>query len=207
MAKPSSWPPPCSAKKAKPGQDFFPLTVNYHRKDLRRRQDPRRLLQARRPSVGKGNPGFPPDRPSDPPLFVKGFKNEVQVVCTVLQHDLENDPDIVAMVAASAALTISGVPFMGPIGGARVGYVNGEYVLNPTLDELKESEIDLVVAGTADAVMMVESEAKELSEEIVLGCRHVRPQVDSSRDRRASSNWPNTPPRSPSTSSRTTPTP
>ncbi len=87
----------------------------------------------------------------------------------MLQHDLENDPDIVAMVAASAALVISGAPFMGPIGGARVGYINDQYVLNPTLDEMKESKMDLVVAGTADAVMMVESEIQELSEEIVLG--------------------------------------
>ncbi|MGZ3368249.1 MAG: polyribonucleotide nucleotidyltransferase, partial [Caulobacteraceae bacterium] len=109
------------------------------------------------------------DRPIRP-LFVKGFKNEVQVVTTVLQHDLENDPDILAMVAASAALTLSGLPFMGPIGAARVGYINGEYVLNPTVDQLAEdNRMDLVVAGTADAVMMVESEIKELSEEIVLG--------------------------------------
>ncbi|MBW8858383.1 MAG: polyribonucleotide nucleotidyltransferase, partial [Caulobacter sp.] len=108
------------------------------------------------------------DRPIRP-LFVKGFKNEVQVVVTVLQHDLENDPDILGMVAASAALVLSGAPFMGPIGAARVGYVDGGYVLNPTLDELKESKMDLVVAGTADAVMMVESEIQELSEEIVLG--------------------------------------
>ena len=110
------------------------------------------------------------DRPIRP-LFVKGFKNEVQVVVTVLSHDLENDPDIVAMVAASAALTLSGAPFMGPIGGARVGYIDGEYVLNPTLDQIKSADnrMDLVVAGTADAVMMVESEIQELAEDIVLG--------------------------------------
>ncbi|MFM8821606.1 MAG: polyribonucleotide nucleotidyltransferase, partial [Phenylobacterium sp.] len=108
------------------------------------------------------------DRPIRP-LFVDGFKNEVQVVATVLAHDLENDPDIVAMVAASAALVLSGAPFMGPIGAARVGYANGEYILNPTLDQMKESAMDLVVAGTSDAVMMVESEIQELSEEVVLG--------------------------------------
>jgi polyribonucleotide nucleotidyltransferase len=108
------------------------------------------------------------DRPIRP-LFVEGFKNEVQVVTTVLAHDLENDPDIVALVAASAALVLSGAPFMGPIGAARVGYVNSEYVLNPTLDQMKESAMDLVVAGTSDAVMMVESEIQELSEEVVLG--------------------------------------
>src|SRR5258706_477170 len=99
---------------------------------------------------------------------VKGFKNEVQVVATVLAHDLENDPDIVALVAASAALVISGAPFMGPIAGARVGFVNGEYVLNPTTDEMKDSRMDLVVAGTNDAVMMVESEIQEMSEDEVL---------------------------------------
>src|SRR6185437_7922291 len=108
------------------------------------------------------------DRPIRP-LFVKGFKNEVQVVATVLAHDLENDPDIVALVAASAALVISGAPFMGPIGAARVGYIDGQYVLNPTTDQVKESQMDLVVASTDDAVMMVESEIKELSEEQVLG--------------------------------------
>src|SRR6202000_245334 len=108
------------------------------------------------------------DRPIRP-LFVKGFKHETQVVVTVLAHDLENDPDIVAMVAASAALTLSGVPFMGPIGGARVGIIDGEYVLNPTVDQIKESTLALVVAGTQDARMMVESEAKELSEEKMLG--------------------------------------
>ena len=108
------------------------------------------------------------DRPIRP-LFIDGFKNEVQVVCTVLSHDLENDPDIVAMVGTSAALTISGLPFMGPIAGARVGYINGEYKLNPVADEMNMSDLDLVVAGTADGVLMVESEAKELSEDVMLG--------------------------------------
>lgn len=108
------------------------------------------------------------DRPIRP-LFPKGFKNEVQVVITVLQHDLENEPDVLGMIAASAALTISGVPFQGPIAAARIGLIEGDYVLNPTLSELNESELDLVVAGTSDAVMMVESEAKELTEEQMLG--------------------------------------
>ncbi|WP_419253608.1 polyribonucleotide nucleotidyltransferase [Caulobacter sp. ErkDOM-YI] len=157
------------AKKAKPGQDFFPLTVNYIEKTYAAGKIPGGFFKREgRPSEKETLVSRLIDRPIRP-LFVKGFKNEVQVVCTVLQHDLENDPDIVAMVAASAALVISGAPFMGPIGGARVGYINGEYVLNPTLEELKESKMDLVVAGTADAVMMVESEIQELSEEIVLG--------------------------------------
>ena len=108
------------------------------------------------------------DRPIRP-LFADGYKNDTQVVITVLSHDMENAPDILAMVAASAALTLSGVPFMGPIGGARVGYINGEYVLNPLVDDMPESALDLVVAGTSDAVLMVESEAKELDEETMLG--------------------------------------
>src|SRR4029077_16896881 len=108
------------------------------------------------------------DRPIRP-LFAPGFKNETQVVATVLSHDMENDPDVVALVAASAALTLSGVPFMGPIAAARVGYIAGAYVLNPMIDEMSESSLDPVVAGTASAVLMVESEAKELSEEVMLG--------------------------------------
>ena len=123
------------------------------------------------------------DRPIRP-LFVKGFKNETQVIATVLSHDLENDPDVVAMVAVSAALTISGVPFRGPIGGARVGYIDGEYVLNPTIDQMQETNLDLVVAGTSDAVLMVESEADELSEEIMLGAvmfghKHFQPVIEA----------------------------
>ncbi len=157
------------AKSAKPGQGFFPLSVNYQEKYNAAGTTPGsspRLVGA--PSQKETLTSRLIDRPIRP-LFVEGFKNEVQVVTTVLAHDLENDPDIVAMVAASAALVISGAPFMGPIGGARVGYINGEYVLNPTLDEQKESLMDLVVAGTQDAVMMVESEIQELSEEVVLG--------------------------------------
>ena len=157
------------AKSAKPGQDFFPLPVNYQEKFYAAGKIPGSFPRREgAPSQKETLTSRLIDRPIRP-LFVKGFKNEVQVVCTVLAHDLENDPDIVAMVAASAALVISGAPFMGPIGAARVGYVNGEYVLNPTLDEQKESAMDLVVAGTAEAVMMVESEIQELSEEVVLG--------------------------------------
>ncbi|MFY8143722.1 MAG: polyribonucleotide nucleotidyltransferase, partial [Caulobacter sp.] len=157
------------AKSQKPGQDFFPLTVNYQEKTFAAGKIPGGFFKREgRPSEKETLVSRLIDRPIRP-LFVKGFKNEVQVVVTVLQHDLENDPDILGMVAASAALTLSGAPFMGPIGAARVGWVDGAYVLNPTLDEMKESKMDLVVAGTADAVMMVESEIQELSEEIVLG--------------------------------------
>ncbi|ODT87235.1 polyribonucleotide nucleotidyltransferase [Phenylobacterium sp. SCN 70-31] len=157
------------AKSAKPGQDFFPLTVNYQEKFYAAGKIPGSFPRREgAPSQKETLTSRLIDRPIRP-LFVKGFKNEVQVVTTVLAHDLENDPDIVALVAASAALVISGAPFMGPIGAARVGYVNGEYVLNPTLDEQKDSQMDLVVAGTHDAVMMVESEIQELSEEQVLG--------------------------------------
>jgi polyribonucleotide nucleotidyltransferase len=156
------------AKSAKPGQDFFPLTVNYQEKFYAAGKIPGSFPRREgAPSQKETLTSRLIDRPIRP-LFVKGFKNEVQVVCSVLAHDLENDPDIVAMVAASAALVISGAPFMGPIGGARVGFVNGEYVLNPTLDEMKESRMDLVVAGTHDAVMMVESEIQELTEDEVL---------------------------------------
>ncbi|OYX06307.1 MAG: polyribonucleotide nucleotidyltransferase, partial [Caulobacter vibrioides] len=157
------------AKSQKPGQDFFPLTVNYQEKTFAAGKIPGGFFKREgRPSEKETLVSRLIDRPIRP-LFVKGFKNEVQVVVTVLQHDLENDPDILGMVAASAALCLSGAPFMGPIGAARVGWVDGAYVLNPTLDEMKESKMDLVVAGTADAVMMVESEIQELSEEIVLG--------------------------------------
>src|SRR3978361_1767199 len=123
------------------------------------------------------------DRPIRP-LFVDGWRNETQVIVTVLSHDMENDPDILALVAASAALTISGAPFKGPIGAARVGFINDEYVLNPTLDEMVETQLDLVVAGTADAVLIVESEAKKINEDIMLGAvmfghRHFQPVVNA----------------------------
>src|ERR1700760_2417894 len=156
------------AKSAKPGQDFFPLTVNYQEKFYAAGKIPGSFPRREAaPSRKETLTSRLIDRPIRP-LFVKGFKNEVQVVCTVLAHDLENDPDIVALVAASAALTISGAPFMGPIGGPRVGFVDGEYVLNPTLDQMKDSRMDLVVAGTDDAVMMVESEIQEMTEDEVL---------------------------------------
>ncbi|WP_273726110.1 polyribonucleotide nucleotidyltransferase [Brucella gallinifaecis] len=158
-----------SAKEPKPGQDFFPLTVNYQEKTYAAGKIPGGFFKREgRPSENETLVSRLIDRPIRP-LFVDGYKNDTQVVLTVVQHDLENDPDILSMVAASAALTISGVPFMGPIGGARVGYINGEYVLNPNIDEMPESKLDLVVAGTADAVLMVESEAQELSEEVMLG--------------------------------------
>jgi len=156
------------AKSAKPGQDFFPLTVNYQEKFYAAGKIPGSFPRREgAPSQKETLTSRLIDRPIRP-LFVKGFKNEVQVVTTVLAHDLENDPDIVALVAASAALVLSGAPFMGPIGGARVGYIDGEYVLNPTLDQMKETKMDLVVASTSDAVMMVESEIQELSEDEVL---------------------------------------
>ncbi|MEO1700709.1 MAG: polyribonucleotide nucleotidyltransferase [Pseudomonadota bacterium] len=158
-----------SAKDAKPGQDFFPLTVNYQEKAFAAGKIPGGYFKREgRPSENETLTSRLIDRPIRP-LFADGYKNETQVVLTVLQHDLENNPDIVAMVGASAALTLSGVPFMGPIGAARVGYINGEYVLNPHMDEMEETSLDLVVAGTTDAVLMVESEAQELDEDIMLG--------------------------------------
>jgi polyribonucleotide nucleotidyltransferase len=157
------------AKKAKEGVDFFPLTVNYQEKYYAAGRIPGGYFKREgRPTDKETLTSRLIDRPIRP-LFADGFKNETQVVATVLSYDQENDPDIVAMVAASAALTLSGVPFEGPIGGARVGYRNGEYVINPTLADMEETELDLVVAGTSDAVMMVESEAKELSEDVMLG--------------------------------------
>ena len=172
-----------SERKPKPGLDFFPLTVNYQEKTYAAGKIPGGFFKREgRPSEKETLVSRLIDRPIRP-LFIKGFKNETQVIATVLSHDMENDPDIVAMVAVSAALTISGLPFMGPIAAARVGYIDGEYKLNPMIDEMAESDLDLVVAGTADAVMMVESEAKELSEEIMLGAvmhghKHFQPVID-----------------------------
>ncbi len=158
-----------SAKEPKPGFDFFPLTVNYQEKTYAAGKIPGGYFKREgRPSEKETLVSRLIDRPIRP-LFADGYKNDTQVVVTVVQHDLENDPDILSIVATSAALTLSGVPFMGPIGGARVGYINGEYVLNPHIDEMQESKLDLVVAGTGDAVLMVESEAKELAEDIMLG--------------------------------------
>ncbi|WFE92578.1 polyribonucleotide nucleotidyltransferase [Roseibium porphyridii] len=158
-----------SAKEPRPGQDFFPLTVNYQEKAFAAGKIPGGFFKREgRPSEHETLTSRLIDRPIRP-LFADGYKNDTQVVITVLSHDLENAPDILAMVASSAALTLSGVPFMGPIGGARVGYINGEYVLNPLVDDMPESSLDLVVAGTNDAVLMVESEAKELDEDTMLG--------------------------------------
>ncbi len=158
-----------AAKAPKPGVDFFPLTVNYQEKAFAAGKIPGGFFKREgRPTEKETLVSRLIDRPIRP-LFADGFRNETQVVCTVLSHDLENDPDIVAMVGASAALTISGIPFLGPIGAARVGYKNGQYVLNPTMDEVEDSDLDLVVAGTVEGVLMVESEAKELTEEVMLG--------------------------------------
>ena len=177
------------AKEQKPGQDFFPLTVHYQEKYYAAGKVPGGFFKREaRPTEKETLTARLIDRPIRP-LFVDGFKNEVLLMCTVLSHDLVNDPDIVAMIAASAALTISGAPFRGPIAGARVGFVNGEYVLNPSVDDMQnlranpEQRLDLVVAGTKDAVMMVESEAYELSEAEMLGAvvfahEQIQPVID-----------------------------
>jgi polyribonucleotide nucleotidyltransferase len=156
-------------REPKPGIDFFPLTVNYQEKFYAAGKIPGGYFKREgRPTERETLISRLIDRPIRP-LFVPGYRNETQVVVTVLSHDLENEPDVVAMVAASAALTLSGIPFMGPIGAARVAYIDNEYRLNPQIDEMVNSQLDLVVAGTADAVLMVESEAKELTEEVMLG--------------------------------------
>ena len=172
------------AKEPRAGIDFFPLTVNYQEKTFAAGKIPGGFFKREgRPSEKETLTSRLIDRPIRP-LFVDGYRCETQVVCTVLAHDLENDPDIVAMIGSSAALTISGLPFMGPIAGARVGYANGEYILNPTTGELEDSALDLVVAGTSEGVLMVESEAKELSEEIMLGAvnfghQAMKPVIDT----------------------------
>ncbi|MGB1952966.1 MAG: polyribonucleotide nucleotidyltransferase [Candidatus Puniceispirillum sp.] len=158
-----------AAQQAKPGQDFFPLTVNYQEKAFAAGKIPGGFFKREgRPSENETLVCRLIDRPIRP-LFPKSFKCETQVICTVLAHDMENNPDIAAMIGASAALTLSGVPFFGPIAGARVGWINDEYVLNPTVEQMEESDLDLVMAGTIEGVLMVESEAKELSEEVMLG--------------------------------------
>ncbi|MGO4570745.1 polyribonucleotide nucleotidyltransferase [Microvirga sp. 2TAF3] len=173
-----------SAKEPKPGFDFFPLTVNYQERTYAAGRIPGGYFKREgRPTEKETLVSRLIDRPIRP-LFADGYKNDTQVVVTVLSHDLENDPDIVAMVAASAALTLSGVPFMGPVGAARVGYIGGQYKLNPPLQEMDESSLDLVVAGTADAVLMVESEAKELAEDVMLGAvmfghKHFQPVIEA----------------------------
>ena len=170
-------------KKPKPGLDFFPLGVFYQEKYYAAGKIPGGFFKREaRPTEKETLTSRLIDRPIRP-LFAPGFKHETQVICTVLSHDLENDPDIVAMVATSAALCVSGVPFMGPIGGARVGLINGAFVLNPKIADIKDSKLDLVVAGTKDAVMMVESEAYELSEDDMLGAvtfghREMQPVIE-----------------------------
>ncbi|HYV68559.1 MAG TPA: polyribonucleotide nucleotidyltransferase [Pseudolabrys sp.] len=171
-----------AAKTPKEGVDFLPLTVNYQEKFFAAGRIPGGYFKREgRPTEKETLTSRLIDRPVRP-LFADGWRCDTQVIVTTLSHDLENDPDIVAMVAASAALTLSGVPFMGPVGAARVGFINNEYVLNPQLDEMVESQLDLVVAGTTEAVLMVESEAKELSEDIMLGAvmfghRHFQPVI------------------------------
>ncbi len=156
-------------RSAKPGQDFFPLTVNYQEKAFAAGKIPGGFFKREgRPSEAEVLKSRLIDRPIRP-LFPEGFRNEVQIVATVLSYDNENDPDIVSMVGCSAALTLSGIPFFGPIAAARVGYHDGQYILNPTADQLKTTELELVLAGTTEGVLMVESEAQELSEEIMLG--------------------------------------
>lgn len=158
-----------AAKSVKEGQDFFPLTVHYQEKAYAAGKIPGGFFKREaRPSEKETLVARLIDRPIRP-LFPKGFLNEVLVMNTVIAHDMENDPDVVSMIATSAALTISGIPFMGPVGAARVGYVNGEYVLNPTLQQMAESNLDLVAAGTTEGVLMVESEASELDEDTMLG--------------------------------------
>ena len=168
----------------KPGINFFPLTVNYQEKSFAAGKIPGGFFKREgRPSEKEVLTSRLIDRPIRP-LFHPSFRCETQVIATVLSHDLENDPDIVAMIGSSAALTISGIPFLGPIGAARVGYIDGKYVLNPRPEDSANSALDLVVAGTVEGVLMVESEAKELSEEVMLGAvtfghEAMRPVIDA----------------------------
>src|SRR4030081_881404 len=171
-----------AAKTPREGVDFLPLTVDYIEKTYAAGRIPGGYFKREgRPTEKETLVSRLIDRPVRP-LFVDGWRNETQIVVTVLSHDMENDPDVLAVVAASAALTLSGAPVKGPIGAARARFINDEYVLNPTLDEMADTQLDLVVAGTADAVLMVESEAKELNEDIMLGAvvfghRHFPPVV------------------------------
>ena len=159
----------CAAKEMKADQDFFPLTVNYQEKYYATGKLPGGFMKREgKPSEREVLVSRLIDRPIRP-LFPDAFKNEVQIICTVLGHDQETDSDIPSMIAASAALAVSGIPFLGPIAGAKVGYKNGEYILNPTIEQLKDTDLELVVAGTSEGVLMVESEAQELSEETMLG--------------------------------------
>jgi polyribonucleotide nucleotidyltransferase len=171
-------------KKPKPGLDFFPLTVNYQEKAFAAGKIPGGFFKREgRPSEKEVLTSRLIDRPIRP-LFAEGYRNETLVVITTLAHDMENDPDIVALVATSAALTLSGAPFLGPIGAARVGYLDGQFVINPTLEQTEKSELDLVVAGTTEGVLMVESEAKELPEDVMLnavmeGHRSFQPVIEA----------------------------
>src|SRR6266850_4954802 len=173
-----------AAKQPKEGIDFLPLTCNYFEKFYAAGRIPGGYFKREgRPTERETLISRLMDRPVRP-LCAKGWRCDTQVIVHVLSHDLENDPDILAMIAASAALTLSGAPFMGPIGAARVGFINNEYVLNPQVDEMAESKLDLVVAGTQDAVLMVESEAKELPEAVMLGAvmfghKHMQPVLDA----------------------------
>jgi polyribonucleotide nucleotidyltransferase len=187
-----------AAKKVKEGQDFFPLTVNYQEKYFSSGRIPGGFFKRERGATEKETLiSRLIDRPLRP-LFPEGFYNEINCIAQVLSYDGHNEPDILALVAASAAMTLSGVPFMGPIGAARVGYLNGEYILNPTDEQVAEGELDLVVAATYDAVMMVESEAKELSEEVMLGavqfahkaCKEVVKQIVKLAEQAAKEPWP-----------------
>lgn len=186
-----------AAKKVKEGQDFFPLTVNYQEKYFSSGRIPGGFFKRERGATEKETlVSRLIDRPLRP-LFPEGFYNEINCIAQVLSYDGENEPDVLAMVAASAAMTLSGVPFMGPIGAARVGYVDGEYILNPTDEQVAAGDLDLVVAATYDAVMMVESEAKELSEEVMLGavqfahkaCRDVIKQIVKLAEQAAKEPW------------------
>src|SRR5580658_1063202 len=190
------------AKAAKPDMDFFPLTVNYQEKSFAAGKIPGGFFKREgRPTEKEVLTSRLIDRPIRP-LFPQGFRNEVQVVATVLSHDLENDPDVVALIGCSAALTLSGIPFFGPVAAARVGYVDGQYVLNPTAEQMAGTKLDLVVAGTAEGVLMVESEARELSEEVMLGAvtfghTHFQPVIQAIielAERAAKEPWPLTEP-------------
>src|SRR5690242_12364124 len=173
-----------SAKEPKPGIDFLPLTCNYQEKTYAAGRIPGGYFKREgRPTEKETLVSRLIDRPVRP-LFADGYRCDTQVIVTTLSHDLENDPAILPMVAASAALTLSGAPFMGPIGAARVGFINNEFVLNPQVDEMPESKLDLVVAGTQEAVLMVESEAKELPENVMLGAvmfghKHMQPVIEA----------------------------
>src|ERR1700691_4685014 len=170
-------------KQAKPNQDFFPLTVNYQEKTSAAGKIPGGFFKREgRPSEKETLVSRLIDRPIRP-LFPEGYLCETQVIATVLSHDLENNPDIVALIGCSAALTISGIPFLGPIAGARVGYKDGAFILNPTAQEMEGTDLDLVVAGTKEGVLMVESQAKELTEEVMLGAvmfghKNFQPVID-----------------------------